>query len=132
MNHMRKMATLVLACVLSLLPAGCGKNYQTISQEEARRIMEHDRDCVIVDVRRQEEYDKRHIPHAVLVPIEDIREKKLDALPDKDRTLLVYCWTGRRSEDSAEMLVSYGYKHVYNIGGLVDWTGEVEGNAVNG
>lgn len=133
MKH-RKARTILLTFAFFALAlcTGCGKEYQHISHEEAEHMMETCPDCVIVDVRRQDEYDKRHIQGAILVPIEDIREGKLDALPDKNQTLLLYCWTGRRSEDSAELLSSYGYKNVYEFGGLVDWTGKTESGNTSG
>ena len=81
------------------------------------------------DVRRLQQIK---LLRKLAVPIEDIREGKLDALPDKNQTLLLYCWTGRRSEDSAELLSSYGYKNVYEFGGLVDWTGKTESGNTSG
>lgn len=60
-----------------------------------------------------------------MMTIEEIREGKLDTLPDHDQTLLVYCRTGRRAEDAAAILVKEGYSNVYAIGGIFDWTGEI-------
>ena len=129
---MKKLQTLsflpiVLLLLLSALCAGCSNDYQHISGNEAMKMMKSLSNVLVVDVRTKEEYDKRHIPHALWIPIEDIREGKLDALPDKNRPILLYCWTGRRAEDSAVMLVKYGYRNVYEFGGLVDWTGETVG-----
>ena len=127
MNMLKsKILILSLTILTLLLFVGCGNNYKHISQEEAIKIMETKKDYIIVDVRRKEEYDKKHIPNAILVPIEDIREGKLDALPDKDKMLMLYCWTGRRAEDAAALLVKYGYTNVYEFGGLINWTGDVE------
>ena len=121
-----KIWILSFTILMLLLSVGCGNSYKHISQEEAIKIMENQKNYIIVDVRRKEEYDKKHIPNAILVPIEDIREGKLDALPDKDKMLMLYCWTGRRAEDAAALLVKYGYTNVYEFGGLVNWTGDVE------
>ena len=127
-KHLWKKSAAILAAAVFItsLFTGCGKGYRHISQEEAARMMEKDKSVIVVDVRRKDEYDKQHIPGAILVPIEDIREGRLDAIPDKNSKLLLYCWTGRRSEDAADMLASYGYQHVYEFGGLVDWDGAVE------
>lgn len=127
-KHLWKKSAAILAAAVFItsLFTGCGKGYRHISHEEAAKMMEKDKSVIVVDVRGKDEYDKQHIPGAILVPIEDIREGRLDAIPDKNATVLLYCWTGRRSEDSAEMLANYGYKHVYEFGGLVDWDGAVE------
>jgi len=82
-------------------------------------------DVVILDVRTQEEFDSGHIIHAVLLPYDEIREKAESVIPDKNRTILVYCRSGRRSETAARELVKMGYSEVYDFGGVLDWPGEL-------
>ncbi len=48
------------------------------------------------------------------------------ALPDKDAVLLVYCRSGVRSLKASRELVSMGYKHVNDFGGILDWPYEIE------
>ena len=113
-----------VAALCVTLCAGCtSKGYEIISGEEAAQQMEKG-GCLVVDVRTAVEYETAHIPGAVLVPLDDIRDGKLDALPDKDQLLLLYCYTGRRAEDAAALLADAGYKNVRSFGGIVDWTGE--------
>ena len=130
MNIRPKTAVLLLL-LFALLIQGCGgPGYKHISMDEAAKMMESDKNVVIVDVRTQEEYNRKHVLGAICVPIEDIRADKLDKLPDKNKKLLLYCWTGRRSADASALLAKQGYKNVYDFGGLVDWTGKVEGTEV--
>ena len=42
----------------------------------------------------------------------------------KDSTVLVYCRSGRRSLDAAEMLTNCGYKVVNLKGGIIEWKGD--------
>ena len=130
---MHALKFFALAIFVAAIFTGCGSSnsYTHLSADEAAKFMAAEKKFLIVDVRTQEEYDKKHIPNAILVPIEDIRADKLDALPDKNRTLLIYCWTGRRAEDAAKILVDKGYKNVCEFGGLVDWTGATEGSEVD-
>ena len=116
--------TLLLIGLL-LLGSGCGisKPYREMSMQKASEWMEKESGYLLVDVRTAEEYEEGHIPGAILLPIEEIRKGKLDALPDPDQTLLIYCRTGRRAEDAAAILVKEGYSNVYAIGGIFDWTG---------
>ena len=130
MKNITSIAALLIF-MITIFCIGCSGSYKHISQEEAAQMMKADSNIIVLDVRTQEEYDKKHIPGALLLPIEDIRKGNLEKLPDKNQKILVYCWTGRRAEDSAQMLSDNGYKNVYEIGGLVDWKGEVEGNEVN-
>lgn len=102
-----------------------GRTYVSISQEMARELMGRVPGALIVDVRRTDEFVSGHISNALCVPNEDIQEGKLDLLPDKDRLLLLYCRSGRRSKEAAGVLAKAGYINVYEFGGIVDWTGEV-------
>ena len=81
---------------------------------------------VIVDVRRQDEYDSGHIPGAILIPNESISTTQPEELPDLDQIILVYCRSGNRSKQAAQKLADMGYRNVYEFGGIIDWTGEIE------
>lgn len=100
-------------------------SYTQIDQETAKLMMELDDGHVIVDVRRQDEYDAGHIPGAILIPNESITDSQPEELPDLNQVILVYCRTGRRSKEASQKLYDIGYTNVYEFGGIVDWTGEV-------
>ena len=99
--------------------------YRQISQEEAKEMMKRDDGHVIIDVRRQDEYDAGHIPGAILIPNESIGTEKPEGLPDPGQIILVYCRSGRRSKEAAQKLFDMGYTRVYEFGGIIDWTGEI-------
>ena len=105
--------------------AGNKADYTRISQEEAKEMMARDDGHVIVDVRRQDEYDAGHIPGAILIPNETIGSDSPEALPDYDQIILVYCRSGNRSKQASEKLAAMGYKNVYEFGGINSWTGEI-------
>lgn len=119
--------------MLMLLPA-CGQTtqnekevvYVNITAEEAKKIMDVETDYVILDVRTQEEYDQGHIPGAVLIPDYEIEAKAEEVLTDKDQQILVYCRSGRRSKNAAQILVELGYTNIKEFGGILDWPYEVE------
>lgn len=100
--------------------------YNQISQEKAQEMMQLDDGHVIVDVRRQDEYDAGHIPGAILIPNESIGDEMPAGLPDFDQIILIYCRSGNRSRQAAEKLADIGYTQVYEFGGIQDWTGEIE------
>jgi rhodanese-related sulfurtransferase len=88
-------------------------------------MMKKDDGHVIVDVRRQDEYDKGHIPGAVLIPNESISTVPPAQLPDRDQVILIYCRSGNRSKQAAQKLADMGYTNIYEFGGINTWTGEV-------
>lgn len=103
-------------------------SYTQISQDEAKRMMQEET-CIVVDVRRPDEFAAGHIPGAVCIPNETIGTQPSDGLADKAQTILVYCRSGNRSKQAAQKLFDMGYSHVFEFGGILDWTGEtVTGN----
>ncbi len=95
--------------------------YRKITAEQAYEMM-NTQEVTIVDVRTQSEYDEGHIQNAVLIPNETIGSEPPSNLPDKNAVILVYCRSGRRSEEAARKLVNLGYVSVYDFGGINDWT----------
>ena len=133
---MKKSIYLFLAAVLFLL-TGCASHdqvmdgdgmlnsYMQISQEQAKEMMAKDDGHVIVDVRRQDEYDAGHIPGAILIPNESIDKDQPEELPDLNQIILIYCRSGNRSKQAAQKLFDMGYRNIYEFGGIIDWTGEI-------
>ena len=116
---------LQIAAAVMLL-SGCGSaSYTQISQDEAMKMMQEQTDCLIVDVRRPDEFAEGHIAGAVNVPNETIEDEAPDALPDKEQTLLVYCRSGNRSKEASQKLADMGYTNVYEFGGINTWEGEI-------
>ena len=79
----------------------------------------------ILDVRTQEEYASGHINGSTLLAVQDIPEQelteKLKEIP-KDRNILVYCRSGRRSAQASGILAENGFARVYNMqGGITEW-----------
>lgn len=100
--------------------------YQKISSQKAKERMDSGAPIIIVDVRRQDEFDSGHIPGAILIPNETIGEERPQALPDLDAEILIYCRSGNRSAQAAKKLIELGYTNVYDFGGILDWPYEIE------
>ena len=121
----------ILPILLSLLLlTGCGGNssdgYQQITQEEAKEMMDT-QEVIILDVREQDEYDSRHIPGAVLLPVGTIDEETAAAvIPEGDSIVLVYCRSGNRSMTASSTLAELGYTNIYEFGGINTWPYETE------
>lgn len=100
--------------------------YEQITAEEAKKIMDSGEKHIVLDTREQDEFDEGHIPNAILIPYTEIENKAEEMLPDKDKLILVYCRSGRRSKIAAEALSKLGYTNVKEFGGIIDWPYEVE------
>ena len=131
-----KKTVVFLLVVGLLLSIGCASAEQKaegsipgaftqITQDEAAEMMKRDDGHVVVDVRRQDEYDAGHIPGAILIPNESIETERPKALPDLDQIILIYCRSGNRSKQAAQKLADMGYNRLYEFGGINTWTGEI-------
>jgi sulfur-carrier protein adenylyltransferase/sulfurtransferase len=77
---------------------------------------------LFVDVREREEWDEGHIPGALHVPRGSLESRIEQAVPDRQRPLVVYCASGARSAFATRALGELGYSDVRNLaGGYVDW-----------
>ena len=95
---------------------------KNVSAEEAYKLINDDKEFIIIDVRTKEEYDDGHIPGAKLVPVQ-ILPMKLDELGVyKDKPVLVYCASGGRSPRAVEILVNNDFKNIYHLSrGISSW-----------
>ena len=134
-----KKILLIITILLCILLSACGNDtdktqttkgestmYEQITAEDAKKIMDSGEEHIILDVREQDEFDAGHIPGALLLPYTEIENEAESKLPDKDKLILVYCRSGRRSKIAAEALIKLGYTNIKEFGGIIDWPYEVE------
>ena len=123
----------LLPIILSLMllsscgtPGGSSNSYRQISMDEAVKMMKDEKNYIILDARRPDEFAEGHIPGAINVPNEEIGTAEIAELPDKSQLILVYCRSGRRSKEASEKLVKLGYTNIVEFGGILDFKGEIE------
>lgn len=73
----------------------------------------------LIDVREPDEWERLHVPGAVLIPLADLVER-IDEVPE-DGTVYVICATGARSARAAEHLRRTGIDAVNVAGGCKAW-----------
>jgi len=130
---MRRLSRLIIiifiVTVLAILSAGCSTqatttpssgSYQTLTIDEFTSIVSNDADkYTIVNV---------HIPYEgevaetdFSIPYNDI-ESLTTALPDKNASIILYCRSGRMSEEASRALIELGYTQVWDVpGGMNAW-----------
>ncbi|CDO08862.1 rhodanese-like domain-containing protein [Mycolicibacterium cosmeticum] len=93
------------------------KRPPAVSASEAVRLVAEG--ALVVDVRRDFEWNRVHIPGAVHIPLEALPQRCLE-LPE-DRLLIAFCTGGLRSAGAANLLVENGFDAVNMSGGLIQW-----------
>lgn len=95
-----------------------------VRDELADRKVTGQQDLVLVDVREKHEWNEGHIPGAVHVPRGFLELQIEEAIPDKDRTVVLYCAGGVRSLIAGSTLQQMGYTDVVSMsGGFGQWKG---------
>lgn len=118
---LKKLATLLLVSAL----ASCAAEVARIAPTEAAKLVA-DGQAVLVDVREPAEWFQTGVATpAVLLPQSDFENAQFEWKPflekaPKDKTLILYCRSGKRAGNIAATLAEKGYK-VANAGGLKEW-----------
>src|SRR5438445_5196885 len=83
-----------------------------------------EQDIILVDVREKHEWNEGHIPDAVHVPRGFLELQIEEAVPDKSKTVVLYCAGGVRSLIAGTTLQQMGYRNVISMsGGFGQWKG---------
>lgn len=71
--------------------------------------------AIIIDVRTRHEFEQGHIKGSVNLPLDQLK-KNLQQLPDQEKTIILCCASGIRSNSAKTVLKSAGYANVFNGG----------------
>lgn len=96
---------------------------RTLSFNDLLDMYKNNARFVLVDVRSREDYDKSHLPGALSIPLEDIRDYA-DRL-DRGEEIVTYCggFQCPASTEAAKELMKLGFNNVRDYkGGIQEWT----------
>lgn len=82
-------------------------------------FLDADRDHFLLDVRRPDEFAGGHIAGATNISVETLANN-LSRVP-RDTPIVLYCRSGNRSAQAADILAEAGYTEVYDMGGIIEW-----------
>ncbi|WP_338359100.1 rhodanese-like domain-containing protein [Yeosuana marina] len=124
-----KNILVVFSVLFFVVFTSCKGNYddsklKVISPKEMQTLLKKD-NVQLLDVRTPKEYSEGFIANAQNIdyfsPTFDEDIKKLD----KEKPVIVYCKSGRRSAKSSEKLLDAGFVKIYDLeGGIVEWQHE--------
>ncbi len=80
---------------------------------------------ILLDVREDYELKTSRLDPCVHIPLDDLPDN-IDKL-DKEKSYVVICRTGNRSNTAAKFLRAQGFKDVRNlVGGINDWVEKID------
>ena len=114
----------ILTCLFAALGLTTACGQQNFENTEVKDFVEliADSNVVILDVRKADEFAEGHIKGAIHIDQfqDDFVEQAKAKLPI-DKTIAIYCRSGRRSANAANKLADIGYKCVNLKGGILAW-----------
>lgn len=122
---MKNLIITILAALGLVSASSCkaNKNVETIPPQEFQQRLKADSTALLLDVRRPAEFAEGHLKGATLINWLDRESFEKEATKlDKQKTIYVYCRSGRRSSEAADYLEQQGYKVVNMQGGYLGWT----------
>ena len=113
----------MMTCLLAMLglTACSQENFENADAEGFEQVI-NEPDVVLLDVRTAEEYAEGHIAGAVNIDqSQSDFVGKVKARLSAEKTIALYCRSGRRSASAASRLAAEGYKCVNLSGGILAW-----------
>lgn len=96
---------------------------EVLEKPQYRTLVE--RGYQVIDVRTPEEFEAGHIEGALNINVKAAEFVDEIQKLSKTDTLLVYCRSGRRSAYAAQVMVSFGFRKIYDLeGGFLNWESE--------
>ena len=124
--------TAIFLLILSFLSyfnsasAQLSSNEGLIKERKFQRLMNKE-NVVLLDVRTPEEYKTEHIPQSTLIDVQQPGFVDSIQTLDKNKTYLLYCRSGKRSQKAVNLMKENGFKRVYHLkGGIICWNGPKE------
>ena len=118
---MRRFGTAVatlLGAVLLASPAA-GQPPIVLPNQLAERLAGAD-PPIVLDVRTDEEWSQGHIPGAMHIPLQQIKERRGEVA--KDRDVVVHCQVAPRARMAEKALIMVGHERVFHLeGGFRAW-----------
>ncbi len=100
---------------------------KSINSKQAEKLIENNKELLILDVRRPNEFKESRIVNSINVPVEEIEWEVEELEEYKDKPILVYCKVGVRSSVACAFLEDEGFSDLYNLrGGILDFEGKIE------
>lgn len=96
---------------------------RTLSFDELQKLYRENARFVLVDARSREDYGRGHLPGAISLPVEDIKDGA--GRLDKNEEIVTYCgsFECHASTMAAKEFMRLGFKDVRDYkGGIREWS----------
>ena len=99
-----------------------------VTPRQVKAMLDHGENFVLLDCRREPEFEFVKIESAVLHVLQKVRDELPDLVEDyADQKVVVYCHHGMRSMQMTAIMRDAGVKNVWSMAGGIDlWALDIE------
>jgi len=113
------------SCVKKDVKVSNKKTYSLSAQKSLEYY--NNSNSIFLDVRTKEEYQENHIPGSISFPLDEIDYRANELARFKEKDIIVYCRSGRRSESASIIIRGHGFDVMNMEGGILQWKGPTSG-----
>jgi rhodanese-related sulfurtransferase len=110
-----RLAALLLLAVFSVIAQAADYMSPGLAPEQVLEKLDSDKPLLVVDVRKPVEFGVAHIPGAINIPVDEIKDR-LDEFKH-DNGVLIYCINGSRTRQAEAILLGADIPDVYHLEG---------------
>lgn len=125
---MKKVLILIAFFIAGTTFYNCNKslksNAHVISPKEAQTLLQND-SVQLIDIRTLKEFKTSYIEHAQNIDFLSSNFSEEIKKLDKQKPVIIYCRSGRRSANSVKKFLDSGFTELYDLeGGIIKWKQE--------
>ena len=125
MNRLTTFLACALLGVSSLVSANPADTVLVSQTELLKRLEQKDPDLVVLDVRTADEFAAGHVPGARNVSHEQLASRIDELATARDKQVVLYCRSGRRTLLAEDVLRKAGFKRLGHLeGDYLAWEAE--------
>lgn len=109
------IAAAVLAIFIVANVSGFGHTAPDADERKAAKMALEDGDAHLLDVRTPREYARDGLDGAKNMPLQDV-DNRLGEVGNTEDPVVLYCQSGNRSAQAADILKRNGFREVYDLG----------------
>jgi rhodanese-related sulfurtransferase len=98
-----------------------------VEPDELLMDIPHDKNLLVIDVRRNAEFSEGHLPDALNLPLNEMGDVVSFAGLEEDQNLYIICSNGYRSVIAASILKKHGMHNLRNVAGGWERTKQEKG-----
>ena len=92
-----------------------------INEKQLEQELSAQNDIQLLDVRSSEEHACARIADSKLIPLTELQQRCHEL--DKEKSIIIYCQSGKRSLQAVECLIENGFKKCKSLnGGILAWS----------